>query len=423
MAVAHRHLARPVAEEEEPRAPGYVELLRTNRPYALLWSGQLVSFFGDWFTMIALLTVVQEITDSAQAVAMVLVARLLPIFLVTPLAGPLVDRFDRRKLMIATDFARAVCVLGLIAAHQAESLAGLFTILVVKVAISGVFIPARTSSVPQVTKPHELPVAMALSGGTWSVMLAFGAAAGGLVTALIGVTGAFAFDTLTYLLSAALIWQVHDLPPNREGKQVDAGFIEGLRYLRDRPYLTCILSTKSVMSLGTGATALLPLFGNGLFPATAGPLFIGLLYASRGIGALIGSLGLRRILGDDPVRLRNSIAPSLLFMAVALVWLYYSPNVWSAAGAFLAIAVGNGVSWVFSGILAQQLSDQEYRGRVFSIEFAVLTLVGSAVGALAGGLVDFGGLTPQEVVLLTAAVMTLAGLTLGVLLTRLAPDD
>jgi MFS family permease len=157
----------------KPReTPGYVGLLVQNADFRRLWLGQVVSFFGDWFKMIALYTMVQEITDSTLAISGVMVGAMLPVFLVIPIAGPIVDRFDRRKVMLVTDVARSVLALGLLAAHWLESLTLLYGVLSAMVAFSGVFIPARTAIIPQVTSKEELPVAMALSGGTWSVMLA-----------------------------------------------------------------------------------------------------------------------------------------------------------------------------------------------------------------------------------------------------------
>lgn len=158
---------------------GYLELLRDNPNFRRLWLAEVASFLGDWFNTIALFTAVERLSGSTQAVVGVFVAKMLPIVAMTPLAGPLIDRFDRRRLLVMTDVARAVCALGLIVAYRAESLTLLMVLLVVMMCFSGIFIPAKTAVLPQLAPPPQLGAANALSGGTWSVMLAVGAALGG----------------------------------------------------------------------------------------------------------------------------------------------------------------------------------------------------------------------------------------------------
>ncbi len=108
---------------------GYLELLRRRPAYRRLFLGEVISFFGDWFNTIALLTAVEAITppeELGRAMAGVMVAKHLPAFLISPLSGPLVDRFDRRRLLLAMDFARIAGVIALIASYGAGSLLGIY---------------------------------------------------------------------------------------------------------------------------------------------------------------------------------------------------------------------------------------------------------------------------------------------------------
>ncbi len=171
-------------------SPGYLGLLRDNPAYRRLWLGEVVSFLGDWFSTIALYTVVQDLSGSARAVAAVMVAKTLPSFLVTPIAGPLIDRYDRRTVLIATDLLRAASVAVMIAAAVGRSLPWLYVAVVLSVACTGVFFPARSAAVPDLVDDRSVPAAMALSGGTWSVMLALGGALGGVAVAAVGSIGA-----------------------------------------------------------------------------------------------------------------------------------------------------------------------------------------------------------------------------------------
>ena len=380
----------------------YLGLLRSNTDYRRLWLGQVVSFFGDWFKSIALYTIVAELTDSALALSLVLVCNMLPIFLMVPIAGPLVDRFDRRILMIGTDIARAICAVGLIAAHWTGSLPLLYAVLVVGVCFAGIFIPARTAVVPDLCSEEELPVGMALSGGTWSVMLAFGAATGGLVTEWLGTDAALLLDGATYLLSAAFLWGLPALPPGDEDDGSEAGFVEGLRYLRRRPYLTLVLMLKPSIGAVGASVAMIPLFGTSVYAAAAGPAFVGFLYSMRGLGALIGSLGMRVLTGDEPGVLRAGILPAFLLTAVSYFALSLAPNVYLAGVCYLVATIGTGVVWVFAGILGQRASDSAYRGRIFSLEFGMNTLTASVTSVFAGVVIDSYGWTAFDVAELSA---------------------
>jgi len=90
----------------------YADLLRYNRSYRNLWLGSVVSQLGDWFNLIASAAIVAQLTDTGAAISFLFLARFLPLFLFSPLAGVLADRYDRRHIMIASDVLRAVTVLG-----------------------------------------------------------------------------------------------------------------------------------------------------------------------------------------------------------------------------------------------------------------------------------------------------------------------
>ncbi|MCO4744705.1 MAG: MFS transporter [Proteobacteria bacterium] len=402
-------------------APSYWKLVTSNDNFRRVWLGEVVSFLGDWFSLIALYTVVQELTDSTTALAGVIVGKTLPIFLMTPIAGPLADRFDRRWILIGSDIGRAVLALGLMAAWQFESLPLLYTVLSLQMCFAGLFIPARTAVIAQVTDADELPVAMALSGGTWSVMLAFGAALGGLLTQIVGIHGAFLLDGLTYLLSVAFLWGLPSLPP--EGKAgTERGFVDGLRYVGRSPWLATVLTVKPAMAVQSAVLVMLPVFGNGVFPKTAGPLFIGLLYSARGLGALLGSMGTRNLTGDSTRAMRLSLPVAFTGAAGSYVLIAWAPNLWVAALGFFLAAVGTGTIWVFTGTLAQRAADGPFRGRVFALEWGLMTLASAGSAWVAGVVVDAWSLSARQVALFMAVYMLVPALLWPIAAAKTSPD-
>src|SRR5262245_2965914 len=187
---------------------GYIDLLRRNRNFRQLWLGQVVSQMGDWFDTIALYTIILNLTGSGRDVGLLLVARFVPSFLFGPVSGVVADRFSRRTIMIWSDFLRALVVLGFLFVRRADQLWIIYVLTVCQLALSTFFEPAKTAAVPSIVDDRELVAANAISSVTWSVMLTFGAAIGGVITGWFGTNAAFILDSLSYVLSAVLILRV-----------------------------------------------------------------------------------------------------------------------------------------------------------------------------------------------------------------------
>lgn len=382
---------------------GYRQLLSANPGYRDLWLGNVASFAGDWFNLIALYAAVAELSDSSVAIALVMVVKTLPSFLISPIAGPLVDRLDRRRLLLAMDFIRAGCAIGLIVAHQLGSLIGLYAVATAMVTCTGVAFPAKKAALPQLVKIAHLNTANALSGGTWSIMLALGAAAGGIATEVFGISAAFLIDGVTFLISAFFFWRLPALRPPAGDDAERTRFIEGVRYLRRTPHVQALACLKPFMAFANGSMVLIPIYGVWAFGGGGGALFVGLLYGARGAGATLGSFAVRWLIGDRPRALRIWIAVAYGLMVVSLVYLAAAQTMWQAALGFFGCALGSGSIWVFSGTLLQIEADRDYHGRVFSLEFGVTTLI-LAGSAFVMGTVHEWGMTLSEVTLMASSL-------------------
>ena len=149
----------------------YLRLLKHIRDFRLLYLATLISLGGDWFLTVALLDLVLDLTGSATLVSLVLLFQTLPIFLFTPHAGHVIDRLDRRKLMIGVDLLRiGACLLPLLARTPAMlpfAFAGVFLIAVG----SAYFEPAAQAALPNIVSGEELAAANVLMGSTWGTML------------------------------------------------------------------------------------------------------------------------------------------------------------------------------------------------------------------------------------------------------------
>ena len=391
---------------------GYIELIRGNRRFRYLWLGQVVSQMGDWFDTIALYTIILNLTGSGRNVGLLMVARFVPSFVFGPLAGVVADRFSRRTIMIVSDLLRAVVVLGFLFVRRADQLWIIYVITVLQLAFSTFFEPARTAAIPSIVSDRQLVPANAISSVTWSAMLTLGAATGGVVTGLFGTNVAFVLDSVSFLASAAFIAGIRF--PKRVprvktkltiGKALGiTDTIEGARYVKHRPRVLALLLVKPAWGLGGGILTLLAVFGEKVFPVgRSAATGIGVLFAARGIGTAVGPIVARRIVGEGRARMQTSIG--IAFLIGGLFYVAFG----SAASFIFALIVlgiahtGGSILWVFSTVLLQRGVEDQFRGRVFAAELALLTLTMATSNYLTGELLDRFKLSPQ---LLTIGIGT-----------------
>jgi MFS family permease len=227
----------------------YVDLLRRNRNYRFLWLGSVVSQLGDWFNLIASAEIITDMTSSGVAISTLFLARFLPLFLFSPLAGVLADRYSRRGIMIASDLLRALTVLGFLFVQASGQIWLFYVLTVMQFVFSALFTPARTAVLANIVEKDELVAANALDSLTWSTMLALGAFLGGVVAAVLGAEAAFVLDALTFVLSAWFISRiVLAAAGRRQAAQRSSGwldFVDGFRYLWGEPFILGIALVKA----------------------------------------------------------------------------------------------------------------------------------------------------------------------------------
>ena len=401
------------------RSTGYVELLRRNREFRLLWLGQVVSQLGDWFNTIAVMTLVLRLTGSGRAVGLIFVTRFLPSVFAGPLAGAVADRFNRRSVMIWSDVCRALVVLGFLFVREPRHVWLIYALTVTQLTLSTFFEPAKSAALPSVVEDRDLLTANAITSVTWSVMLTLGAAIGGVITGWVGTDASFVLDSLTYLASAALVAAVR-LPkrPPRERTRLTVAkalgitdTVEGVSYVRARPRVLAYLAVKPAWGLGGGILTLLGVFGEKIFTfggrAATG---IGVLYAARGIGTAVGPFVARRVAGGSRRSMQTAIGLSFVVGGLFYAAFGLAHN-FAVALLVLAIAhAGGSVLWVFSTVLLQTAVEDEFRGRVFAAELAVLTLMLAASNYATGELLDRWGFSPRAVAVGIGTLFLLPGL-------------
>ena len=388
-----------VATSIQSESIGYVSLVRQNRQFRLLWSGQIVSLLGDWFDLIASASLIAMLTKSGAAVGGLFVVRMLAPFIVSPLAGVAADRYNRKRLLIVADLTRGLMVLGFLLVRNPRDVWLVYALTALQMGMSGFFFPTRNAILPDITTPAELGAANALSASTWSVMLAFGAALGGLASGTFGVYPSFVLDSLSFFASALLISRIVYTPPatsHSDDRTIRAAlrqYGDGLRYLRDHRDVFFIALNKSANSLfvaGAFQVFQVTISERVFVIGENGGISLGLMYAAVGIGTGVGPLVIRHYIGDRDRPMRLALISGYLVSAAGLALVSTLTNFPVVLVGSVLRGVGAGIIWVFSTQLLLQITPNRVRGRVFSTEFAMFTLMGAIASGAAGGLLDSG---------------------------------
>lgn len=400
---------------------GYIQLLRSNHDFRNLFIGQLVSQTGDWFNSVALFTLLLSLTGSGEAVGYILIIKLLPSFFAGPLAGVVADRFNRKTIMIVADIVRGFLVLGFLFVQRPEQVWIVYAIAALEVVVSTFFDPAKSAAIPNIVSREELISANALSAASWSVTLALGAALGGVVTDAFGRNTAFVVDSMTFFVSAAYIARVHLRSSTHKTERAtrlslaDAtgvtDLIEGARYLSANPRVMALLLVKSGWGLGGGVLLLLTIYGKQIFPVGRdGAASIGLLYAARGLGALIGPMIAGVITSGAPRTMRKAISVAFFVSAAFYLLFAHSPVLAVALICVIGAHSGGSIQWVFSTTLLQMTVPDRFLGRVFALEMALLTLTMSVSTYVTGWGVDYPGLGARRMATVLGLAFAVPGI-------------
>jgi MFS family permease len=281
---------------DRPGGFARVGLLRPlrSRDFRLLWAGQTVSLVGDGVFLIAMAWTAFQLWNSPASLSIIGIAMTVPIIACLLLGGAVSDRFDRRRVMIAADAARAVVVGALAVLDLTGSLG--FATFALLVALYGAatafFTPAFEAIVPSVVAKSELAQANSLDQFVRPGALRLvGPALGGSIVAAVGSGGAFAVDAASFLVSMAAIAAIGPVPANiATGGSTGAAIADGIRFVRSQVWLWATLLSAAVAYLAfMGPTeALLPFIVKNELHASAAAL--GLVFAAGGVGAIGAAL-------------------------------------------------------------------------------------------------------------------------------------
>ncbi len=353
----------------------FVQLLRQNRNYRYTWIGQVVSEIGDHFNNIAVFSLAMETTHSGLVVSGVMLSRAFPAVMAGPLAGVILNRFDRKRIMIASDLVRTVVALAFVLTVRHPSTSLLYGLSAILMFASPFFTSGRTAILPTITNREELHTANSLTQTTQWTTITVGTMVAGLSAASLGYQWAFVLNSLSFLASAICIWQLRVAGSFRAKREALTEeqvvrpwheYKEGLRYMRSSPLILGIALVGVGWATGGGAAQILfTLFGEQVF--NRGPAGIGIIWSFAGLGLLIGGgfghyMGKRLSFGNY----KRTISICYVIHGGAYVLFSQMPR-FGAALFFIALSrAGTAVSSVLNTSQLLRHVPDEFRGRVFS---------------------------------------------------------
>jgi MFS family permease len=368
-----------------------LQLLRSNRDIRLLFIAQVISFMGDWFAFVAVAGLVDDATGSELLVALVMVAFSLPSFLFSPLGGSVADRFDRRRVLVAVSGMQAVAALGLLLGTTEH----VWVVFVFQASISALaaFVkPAVDAAVPNLARsPEELRTAAALLGATWGVMLAVGAAIGGVFSEVFGRTACFIANAVSFLVAGALFalirtrMQTHEVGASRQPMRPVADMAEAVRFARRDPVVLALMASKSTFAIGAGVVSQLAVLAGDVFNTGDGGR--GLLIGARGVGVGLGPIVAMRFARGDIRRILLVCGTAGIAYSVLYVGAAWAPTIGLCAVLVALAHLGGGSQWTMSSYGLQIRTPDDVRGRVMAGDFAIVTLVIS-LSSIATGLLS-----------------------------------
>jgi MFS family permease len=383
-----------------------------NRDFRLLWVGSLVSSLGTWLLVLALPAHVFLVTGSLRDTGLILAVEYLPALLLGPVAGVLTDRWDRRRLMIATSVFRAGSVAVMLLGTAPDRYWVLYAALVAESAGGVLYGPAALARTPAIVGTGPLlNSANALNAASDGAVRLIGGPLGGVLLTLLGIRWLICADALSYLVSAAAIAMTsrradgqvdrraaavksrparHQADRRAAVRDVARELAAGVRVLRAQPVARALLPVTVVfLAANASLSAVLIPFG---VQRLGGSDHTGFLLSALGVGFLLGAPVLRALLDRGQSRILLTV--TLTLTAVAYFALFTSSSLVTALPAAVAVGMFGSMSEVIAQTAMQRVIPNAALGRVSAVFLtgeAAATLVGAVAGPFLAEAIHLSG--------------------------------
>lgn len=378
---------------------GYRDLLRSSPNFQRLWIAQLISESGDWLYSVAIYSLLLDLTGRAEAVAWAAILQILPLMLLGPTAGAVNDRLSRRKVMLASDLARAGLVLCMLGIERADQVWLLYILLALEIGMAAFFEAGRNAILPRLTARENLPAANALGSSTWSLTVTLGAALGGVAVAYFGRATVFVANSLSFLVSAWFVYRIRSLERHLAGRRRQSWLeavslrpiVEGFVYAKRDWRLPTLLTLKFGLGILGARVVLVTILGAGEFAVgDDSALGMAMLFSFQGLGSILGPLVVGSRFSRNQASMRRSVLAG--YVAVACGYALFSQTAYlPLAGFFLVVAHGGAaLVWVGSSTLLHLNTEDGFLGRIFAADMGLFMATASLSTYCMGYAMDRG---------------------------------
>ena len=371
----------------------YKVLLKENQNFRKLFAARLITLGGDWLLTVPLLGIIYGLTENPFITSLVLVVQSAPLFILGSFGGYLADKYNRKKIIALSEFLSGLTVLLILYAVTTENVLFILFSFGMLSVVGSPYMPTSDAALPNVVKKENLAEANVIFFSSWGVMAGIGAGIGGYLTTVISRNMLFAIDSLSFLLSALIVYSIkknlsEDSEINEKNKNIT--YVEGIKYAASKKDVFSLIITKGTFSISaSGLLSLFTVLSYDIYKT--GDFGTGLMFGARGVGALVGPIAIRYFFGDSDGKLLNTIGLTIMVWGLFYFFIPFSVSLYLTVFLLVLAHCGGGSQWAFSTYGLQILTPDRLRGRISGIDYSFNFLMNTVSTLMIGYLASIYG--------------------------------
>ena len=350
----------------------YKVLLTENKNFRKLFVARLITLGGDWLLTVPLLGIIYGLTENPFITSLVLVVQSAPLFILGSFGGYLADKYNRKKIIAISEFLSGLTVLLILYAVTTENVVFILFSFGMLSVVGSPYMPTSDAALPNVVKKENLAEANVIFFSSWGVMAGIGAGIGGYLTTVISRNMLFAIDSLSFVLSALIVYSIkknlsEDSQNNEKNESIT--YVEGIKYAASKRDVFSLIITKGTFSISaSGLLSLFTVLSYDIYKT--GDFGTGLMFGARGVGALVGPIAIRYFFGDSDGKLLNTIGLTIMVWGLFYFFIPFSVSLYLTVFLLVLAHCGGGSQWAFSTYGLQILTPDKLRGRISGIDYS-----------------------------------------------------
>ena len=371
----------------------YKVLLTENKNFRKLFAARLITLGGDWLLTVPLLGIIYGLTENPFITSLVLVVQSAPLFILGSFGGYLADKYNRKKIIAISEFLSGLTVLLILYAVTTENVVFILFSFGMLSVVGSPYMPTSDAALPNVVKKENLAEANVIFFSSWGVMAGIGAGIGGYLTTVISRNMLFAIDSLSFVLSALIVYSIkknlsEDSEINQKNESIT--YVEGIKYAASKKDVFSLIITKGTFSISaSGLLSLFTVLSYDIYKT--GDFGTGLMFGARGVGALVGPIAIRYFFGDSDGKLLNTIGLTIMVWGLFYFFIPFSVSLYLTVFLLVLAHCGGGSQWAFSTYGLQILTPDRLRGRISGIDYSFNFLMNTISTLMIGYLASIYG--------------------------------